>query len=86
MDARRKRLLFRARHRGMNENDILVGRYAEDNLSLFSNEQLDQFELLLEVPDNDLFDWITGKAEVPPEFDTPIMAGLKARAPKLGDK
>ncbi|HIJ63180.1 MAG TPA: succinate dehydrogenase assembly factor 2 [Rhodospirillaceae bacterium] len=77
MDKDRKRLLFRARHMGTNENDIFFGSFAEENLSSLSNEQLTRFETLLEVSDPDLFLWVAGVKPVPAEYDHDVMGMLK---------
>ncbi len=77
LDSRRKRLLFRSRHRGMQETDILLGGFARRHLSELTGEQLDQFETLLEESDNDLFDWITGRTAVPPALDNGVMKLLR---------
>ena len=79
-DDRLKRLLYRARHRGMQETDLLLGRFAERRLGEMSAVQLDRFEALLDMPDNDLFDWITAKRPVPVGLDHDIMAMLQAFA------
>ncbi len=78
MDVTRKRLLFRARHMGTNENDIFFGHFAEEKLSSLSNEQLDRFEKLLEVSDPDLFLWVTGAKPVPPDYDNDVMRMLRS--------
>lgn len=78
MDKTRKRLLFRARHMGTNENDIFFGCFAEENLVNLSNEQLARFETLLEVSDPELFLWVTGVKPVPADYDNDIMAMLKS--------
>ena len=77
MDKVRKRLLFRARHMGTNENDIFFGSFAEENLSKLSNDQLARFETLLEVSDPELFLWVTGVKQVPPDYDHDVMGMLK---------
>ena len=77
MDIHRKRLLFRARHMGTNENDIFFGSFAEENLSNLSNDQLDRFETLLEVDDPELFLWVTGAKPVPAEYDSDVMRLLR---------
>ena len=41
MDDRRKRLLFRSAHRGMQETDIFMGRFAERHLATMNEEQVD---------------------------------------------
>lgn len=71
-DPRRKRLLFQSKHRGMQENDLLLGRFAEGCLGELTPEQLDWFEALLAEADNDLLKWIIGREPVPDEHDTPL--------------
>ena len=78
IDIRRKRLLFRSWHRGTREADLLLGSFAEANLGLFDDRQLDHYEKLLECPDADLFDWIGGRCEPPPECDTAVTRLLLA--------
>ena len=77
-DIRRKRLLFRAWHRGTREADLILGSFAEAHLAGFDTAQLDRFEALLECPDADLLDWITGRAAPPPEHDTDVTRLLLA--------
>jgi len=62
-EIRRKKLLFRAWHRGTREMDLLLGSFAEAQVKSFDDDQLDQFEKLLENPDPDLYDWKSGRAE-----------------------
>jgi antitoxin CptB len=78
LDPRRKRILFRAWHRGTREMDLLMGQYAERAIDAMSNAELDLFEALIEVPDRDLFAWITGKEEAPANYDTPVFQALRA--------
>jgi antitoxin CptB len=68
-EIRRKRLLFRSWHRGTREADLILGSFAEAHLGAFDASRLDAYEALLECPDADLFDWITGRATPPPEHD-----------------
>ncbi len=65
-EARRKRLIFRSGHRGTKELDILFGAFAAQHLDGFTAAETDAFETLLDLPDPDVFDWITGAAD-PPE-------------------
>ena len=69
LDIRRKRLLFRAWHRGTREADLILGSFAEAHLAEFDDTQLGRFEALLEVSDAELFDWINGRAAPPPGHD-----------------
>ena len=73
LDQTRKRLLFRSQHRGTKEADILVGRFAEAHISSLSPDEVTQFESLLQLSDVDLYNWKTGREELPAEHDTPVM-------------
>ncbi|PLX39537.1 MAG: succinate dehydrogenase assembly factor 2 [Hyphomicrobiales bacterium] len=78
LDVRRKRNLYRAWHRGMREMDLLMGPFAEARLGDMSEEELDQFEALLDIPDQDLFSYITGTKEMPEDVRLPIYDTLLA--------
>jgi antitoxin CptB len=54
LDARRRRLLWRASHRGTKEMDLMLGRFAEARLAGLSDGELLAFEELLARPDPDL--------------------------------
>jgi len=77
-EARRKRLLFRAQRRGFKEADLIFGTYAAEALSRLSEAELDQFEALLEAPDQEVYAWLKGDCAVPPQFDTPVFAEMRA--------
>ena len=72
-EIRQRRLLFRSWHRGTQEADLLLGRFAETCLADFDSRQLDRFEALLDCIDTDLFDWITGRVPPPPAHDHDVM-------------
>ncbi len=78
LEIRRKRLGFRALRRGFREVDLVFGTFARDQLPGLSPAELDQFEALLDAPDQEVWLWLQDKAPVAPEFDTPVFARLKA--------
>lgn len=78
LDPRRKRILFRAWHRGIREMDLLLGRYAETVIETLSEAELDQFEALIALDDHDLYGWLTGKEPVPSAHDDAIFRAVKA--------
>jgi antitoxin CptB len=82
LDPRRRRILFRARRRGLHEMDLALGRFADAALPELSEAELGEFERWLDLPDPEILGWITGEAPVPREFDTPLFARLRA-APSL---
>ncbi|MBS7532610.1 succinate dehydrogenase assembly factor 2 [Ancylobacter sonchi] len=71
LDPRRRRLLFRAWHRGTREMDLLMGRFADALLPEMSEEEVDAFELLIEIEDPDLLGWVNAGV-APAPFDTPM--------------
>lgn len=77
LDARRRRLLFRSWHRGMREMDLIMGRFADVYIGELSEDELADYERLLEVPDPDMLAWITGAAAVPAEHDSPLFRRLR---------
>ncbi|MBY0320989.1 MAG: succinate dehydrogenase assembly factor 2 [Reyranella sp.] len=78
LETRRKRLLYRSVYRGNKENDILLGQFARAHIAEFGSAELDQYEQLLAASDNEIFDWVSGQAETPPEADSPVLRRLKA--------
>lgn len=65
LDARRRRLLFRAHHRGTRENDILIGGFVQAHIAVFTEDELNALEDILEIPDPLVADWLTGRAPLP---------------------
>ena len=77
MDDRRKRLLYRATHCGMKENDVLLGRFAEAHLTVLSEDQVDLFENLMNHTDNDLYNWVTGREPTPDIVTSEVLDMIK---------
>ncbi len=78
LDPRRRRALFRAWHRGMRETDILLGQFADAYLAKLDDAEMDDFEILLELPDRDILAWLTGETALPAEYDTGLWRKLEA--------
>jgi antitoxin CptB len=77
LDVRRRRLRFRAWHRGTREMDLLLGRFADAEMAGLDEQDIDVFETLIEVPDPDLYNWILGAEEPPALYDTPLLRRLR---------
>ena len=73
IDERRKRLIHRSRYTGMKETDLLLGAFAVQHVPHFSATELDAYERLLAEPDPDIFDWATGRSNVPHIHNTPVL-------------
>ncbi len=60
LQARRKRIRYRAWHRGTKELDLLIGSFVDGHLEDLNRAQLDRFEALLELPEPLLYSWLVG--------------------------
>jgi antitoxin CptB len=78
LDGRRRRLLFRCRHRGIREMDLVLGGFADSALAGLTDRELDELERWLEVPDQQIFAWVNGSEPAPAEFDTALFKRLRA--------
>jgi antitoxin CptB len=83
LEKTRKRLHFRAWHRGTKESDLLLGRFADQNLASMSLEDLADFEQILDRIDPELIDWLTGREPVPANLRTPVLDRLLAFEPAI---
>lgn len=77
LDVRRKRIRFRGWHRGMKEMDLILGIFIEAELDRLSADELDALEALMDVPDDQLYGWIAGRAPVEPPHDTPLFERVR---------
>lgn len=78
LDDRRKRLRFRAWHRGTREMDLVLGRFVDANVTALTEDEIAALEALMEAPDPELYLWIAGTADVPSNFDSPLFRRIAA--------
>ena len=81
---RRRRLRFRAWHRGSKEADLMIGAFVARHIAGFTEAEIEELERLLDLDDVDLADWLTGRREVPPEHDSPMLARMMAECSAPG--
>jgi antitoxin CptB len=81
LDERRKRLLFRCWHRGTREMDLILGRFADAEIANLTDDELDQFEHLIEVPDPDLYAALTEKVALTPQYAGRLFDRIKSFRP-----
>ena len=86
LSVRKKRLQYRCWHRGSREADLLLGRFADKNLPIFGETDLNQFEALLNEADPDIWDWVVGRKPIPAMLDHDIMERLKIFSSQLKKK
>ena len=78
MEARRRKLKFRAWRRGFREMDLLMGSFADAHIDSLKEVELDEFEQLLSVPDWEVYAWLVGQKEVPDNHRGPVLDQLVA--------
>ena len=77
LDPRRRRIIYRAWHRGFREMDLIMGRFCDAVIVELSESDIDQLEQLIDAQDHDLYSWTIGAEPVPAEYDTPLFRKLR---------
>ncbi len=83
LDTERRRLLWRATHRGIKEMDLIVGGYAEANLPTMDASALSVFADILEIPDQLLLSWLTNQEIVPENQKSKMLDDVLSFRPRL---
>jgi antitoxin CptB len=81
LDPRRRKILFRAWHRGLREMDLVFGQFADNELADLPDSDLDELETIMAEEDNDLVKWILGERPVPQHLQTPLFARIASYRP-----
>ena len=72
-DARRRRLLWRATHRGIKEMDLILGGFVTRHVARLDDARLSDLESIMDIPDQEMLAWATKQEPVPPELATPLL-------------
>ena len=72
------RIQFRSWRRGFREADMVLGPFSDQVAPTLTDAELDQFELLIDEEDQWLYGWIIERDPTLPEFETPVMAKVRA--------
>lgn len=81
MDERRRKILYRASHRGMKEADLMIGGFVAARVADLNSAQLDRLEYLLDELDIDIMDWLIGRKPVPQKHDHDVFRMLMTFKP-----
>jgi antitoxin CptB len=76
LEPRRRRLLYRLWHRGTREMDLIMGRFADAVIADLTESDIGALERIAEVPDPELYGWLTGAIAVPRDFDVAVFRRL----------
>ena len=77
LDPRRRRLLYRSWHRGPRDMDLILGRFADALIAHLTEIEIGELERLIEVPDPELYRWVTGSNPVPRDYDIGVLHRLR---------
>ena len=86
LNDRRRRILYRATHRGTKEADFVVGGFFRAAAAAIPDGKLDEADALLDVPDLDLMDWLMGRLPVPDVWRGTLFDQLLAHYQTLAQK
>lgn len=78
---RRKRLLWRATHRGIKEMDLILGGFVTRHVADLDHVQLDELETIMDIPDQEMLTWATLQAPVPEEFASVLLQRILDHKP-----
>ena len=56
--------------------DILLGNFINKYVELFNKNELQQFDLILDSDDDDIYQWILGKSDIPNEYQNRVFSLL----------
>ena len=68
----RKKLLYKASHRGTKEMDILMGNFADKFIQLFDDHELSLMDILLDQDDDYIYKIIFKKTHIPENIDNRV--------------
>ena len=81
IETAKKRLLWRATHRGIKEMDLILGGFVSLNLASFTQADVAELERIMEIPDQDMLSWATLQSPVPPEHASALLIRILAYKP-----
>ena len=80
IEIHRKKLVFRAGHRGTKEMDLLLGNFAMKYIKLFDETELNMFSDILDCEDDLIYNCLLDKESTPKIIDQRVFRLLKDTA------
>ena len=62
----------------------MIGGFAARHIATFTEAELDELESVLELPDVDLADWLSGRRPIPREVMTPMLERMAGECAGTG--
>ncbi len=77
LDARRRRLRYRAFHRGTRELDLILGAYVDACVDQLELDRIRRLETLLEYPETNLQHWLISADPAPEHVDRELLEDIR---------
>ncbi len=55
----------------------MIGGFVRAHVADLTEADLDALEAVMEMPDTDLADWLTGRVPIPPKEETPMLRRMR---------
>jgi antitoxin CptB len=55
----------------------MIGGFVRAHIEFLTDADLDALEAVMEMPDTDLADWLTGRAPIPSDAETPMLCRMR---------
>lgn len=62
----------------MREMDLILGSFADAEIGALTDDEIDQYEGLLDIPDTEFLPMVTGERPVPQEIDCAVLQKILA--------
>ena len=76
LETYKKKIIYKASHRGSKEMDILLGNFINKYIELFNENELNIFDSILDCDDDDIYQWMIGKRDVPTRYENRVFSLL----------
>ena len=76
-ETRLRRLVYQSSYTGMKETDLLLGRFAKIHLHGLTDDELGQYEALLDAGDDRIYAWVVADEPAPQMHDNRILNLIK---------
>ena len=76
LETYKKKIVYKASHRGSKEMDILLGNFINKYIELFNENELNIFDSILDCDDEDIYQWILGKKDIPTRYENRVFSLL----------
>ena len=72
-----RKLIYRSWHRGTKELDMILGKFAESNLHNLNETELNEYLVILDEEDPDLYQWLVNNQNPNKNIDMNIINKIR---------